>query len=184
MTATDAQERRRLYLRASVKLLFGAGFLFLLVPFFRSIPVADDALPANATVIESGSFAAGETRLLSLADGSKVFVTRNSAALGRQLAEFPAGLLWSPSAPGLATQPWFVLAATSANDEALRYLPAAGPWPGGFVAESGAAWDVAGRALKPWPGHPGGLARKEQNLMPLPWRTSGERLALAPLPSR
>jgi hypothetical protein len=182
MATTEAQEQRRLYLRASVKVLVVIGVLFLLVPFLKSIPMTPDTLPANATALPAATFAEGETRLVTLVDGSTVLVTRSSATLGRQLAETPADRLWFPSAPGLATQDWFVLQPKSATDEAVRHLPAAGAWPGGFVADSGAAWDLAGRALKPWPGHPGQLARKEQNLLPLPWRLRDDQLVLVPAP--
>lgn len=180
MTATEADARRRLYLRASIKLLAGIGFLFLLVPFVGSLPWPRATLPADATVIEATAFPEGTTRLVTLADGSTAYVTRNSAALRRQLEATPADRLWYPSAPGLATQAWFVLQPLSATDEPVRFLPADGDWPGGFIAPSGAAWDLAGRALKPWPGHPGGLNRTVQNLVPMPHRADRGRLVLRP----
>lgn len=184
MDSPEARERRLLYLRASIKLLVTIGLLFLLVPFFKSLTLPGGELPADATMLAEDSLAAGETREVRLADGSHVFVTRGSEAVAAQLQAFPARLLWSPSAPGLVNQDWFVLQAQSALDEPVRHLPASGAWPGGFVAASGAAWDVAGRALKPWPGHPGGQARTVQNLLPMPWRVRDGKLYLVPVPAR
>lgn len=183
MDSPEARERRRLYLRASIKLLVGIGLLFLLVPFFKSLPFPSGEMPADATLIAESSLAAGETREVKLVDGSRVFVTRGGDALAAQLRDFPSRLLWSPSAPGLVDQDWFVLQAQSALEEPVRHLPASGAWPGGFVAASGAAWDVAGRALKPWPGHPGGQTRTVQNLLPMPWRVRDNELVLVPVPA-
>lgn len=178
-----ARARRLLMLRGSIKLLLGIGFVFLLVPFFKSIPWPSTELPADATLVPVAGFAAGETRLVRLRDGSNVLVTRSAPALAQGLREFPEELLWWPSAPGLANQDWYVVPEHSALDEALRFLPARGAWPGGFVARGGGAWDVAGRALKPWPGHPGDYAVKVQNLLPLPWREVDDTLVLVPAPA-
>lgn len=178
----DGRARRLLMLRASIKLLVGIGVLFLLVPFIKSIPWPTTELPADATLLPVAGFAAGETRAVRLRDGATVLVTRSSAALTQGLREFPEDLLWWPSAPGLADQAWYVVPNHSALDEPLRFLPPGGAWQGGFVAASGAAWDVAGRALKPWPGHPGGYAVKVQNLLPLPWREVDGALVLVPMP--
>lgn len=183
MDAPEARARRLLFLRASIKLLVAVGLLFLLVPFVGSIPWPKAELPADATLVELPSFPAGSTRRLSLRDGGAAWVTRASPRLAEQLRATPADRLWYPSAPGLADQDWFVVPEHGALGEPLRFLPASGDWPGGFVADSGAAWDVAGRALKPWPGHPGGQAMKVQNLLPLPWRVVDDALVLLPVPA-
>lgn len=180
-TPDPDRQQRRLYLRAATKLLAGIGLLFLLVPFVGSIPWPREELPANATLIATAGFSPGTTREVTLKDGSKVLVTRSSAALAASLRALPAERFWYPPAPGLAEPDWFVLPARSALDEPLRLLPAAGDWPGGLVADSGAAWDLAGRALKPWPGQPGGSPRKEQNLLPLPWQKADGQLVLLPV---
>lgn len=182
MDPTDARDQRIRTLRGSIKLLLAIGLGFLLVPFMGSLPWPDDELPDDATVVEVAPFPPGHTRAVPLRDGSTAWVTRGSEALAAQLAATPASALWFPSAPGLAAQDWFVLRATSELGEAVRHLPAAGAWQGGFVADSGAAWDLAGRALKPGPGHPGGLARTVPNLHPLPWRQREDTLVLRPLP--
>lgn len=182
MDTPDPRARRLLLLRASIKLLLAVGLGFLLVPFIGSIPWPTSALPADATLLEVATFAPGSTRTVTLRDGSTVLVTRAAPALSRQLRDTPAERLWFPSAPGLADQDWFVLSARTVLDEAIQPLPAAGAWPGGFVAASGAAWDAAGRALKPWPGHPTGANFKVQNLPPMPWREVDGSLVLVPLP--
>lgn len=182
MDRTDARGRR-LLLRASIKLLLAVGLAFLLVPFIGSIPWPSSALPADATLLEMPPFVPGSTRAVTLRDGSTVLVTRTAPALAAQLRATPAERLWFPSAPGLADQDWFVLSARTVLDEPVQALPAAGNWPGGFVAASGAAWDVAGRALKPWPGHPSGANVKVQNLPPMPWREADGQLVLTPLPT-
>lgn len=179
-----AGERRRLYLRASVKLLVGVGLAFLLVPFLKSLPRPQTKIPTEATVLAQDSLAPGQTQYVVLSNGTAVYVTRSSAAQKQALRRFPAALLWYPSPPGLAEQDWFVLHAASALDEPVQYLPARGTWPGGFVAPGGAAWDVAGRALKPWPGHPTGHALKAQNLLPMPFTTRDGALVLLPWPAQ
>lgn len=180
--ATAARAQRLLVLRASVKLLVAVGFVFLLAPFVLSLPWPKSTLPPDATRVAIAGFAPGETRALRLRDGSEVLVTRASPALAERLRAFPADRLWFPSAPGLAEQDWFVVPARSALDEPVRYRGPEGAWPGGLVADSGAAWDVAGRALKPGPGQAGGYAMKVQNLLPLPWRERDGELVLVPLP--
>lgn len=180
MTDNVDREQRRLHLRAAVKLLSGIGLVFLLIPFLKSLPLPEASLPANATTVDTASFRPGETRRVTLADGSAVFVTRSGGSLGQRLAATPAEQLWFPSPPGLATQPWLVLRPLSATDESIRFRAAAGAWPGGFVADSGAAWDLAGRALKPGPWHPGDSVRKEQNLLAMPWQLRGDDLVLVP----
>lgn len=179
---SGARAQRMLALRASIKLLVVVGIVFLLVPFVRSLPWPTSGLPADATLVPVAGFAPGETRGVTLRDGSLVLVTRASPPLARQLHDLPEDRLWFPSAPGLAGQDWFVVSARSALDEAVRYQPPQGTWPGGLIADSGAAWDVAGRALKPEPGNPGGYARKVQNLLPLPWRERDGQLVLVPVP--
>lgn len=178
----DASQQRRLYLRASVKLLVALGFLFLLLPFVKSLPWPREEVPVDATLVDSSAIAPGSTCAFTLKDGSAVFVTRVSPGLREQLQNIPADRFWFPTAPGLLGQNWFVVRATSALDEPARFLPAQGDWPGGFVADSGAAWDTAGRALKPGPGHPSGYAMTVQNLMPMPWQATAQGIALIPLP--
>lgn len=179
----DADTERRLMLRASIKLLVVIGLAFFLVPFILSLPWPTTAIPPDATIVAVASFAEGETREIPLHDGSIALVTRASPALARQLRDFPVDSLWYPSAPGLAGQSWFVVAARSASNSPVHFLPPRGQWPGGLVDASGAAWDVAGRSLKPWPGHPTGYLMTVQNLMPLPWREHGDQLVLVPPPA-
>lgn len=183
MDATEARAARIRTLRGSIKLLLAIGLGFLLVPFVGSLPWPDTDLPDDATLVEVAPFAPGSTRAVTLRDGSTAWVTRRSDALAAQLAATPAAALWFPSAPGLAAQDWFVLRATSELGEPVRHLPPTGAWPGGFVAGSGAAWDLAGRALRPGPAHPGGRLRTVPNLHPLPWREQDDRLVLRPLPA-
>jgi hypothetical protein len=182
-TPADARERKRLYLRASIKLLVGIGFIFLLVPFVGSLPWPEEKIPEGSVTVAVAQLTPGAATRFPLDDGSAVYVVRNTPALRATLDATPPERLWFPSAPGLAAQDYFVLRATSALDEAVTYKPAAGPWPGGFVAESGAAWDIAGRALKPGPGHPTGYAMTVQNLPPMPWRLRHDHLLLMPLPA-
>lgn len=177
-----ARQQRLRMLRGSIKLLLGIGFVFLLVPFFKSIPWPKDEIPEGSVRLGESDIAAGETRHIRIDDDNAVFVTRASAPLQAALEKVPAGQLWSPSAPGLLQQEWWVVNAKSAQDEALQFLPATGGWPGGFTAASGAAWDVAGRALKPGPGHPSGYAMTVQNLLPMPWKTHDDGILLMPLP--
>jgi hypothetical protein len=183
MDATESRARRIRLLHAVVRGLVTVGLLFLLIPFVGSIPWPRDELPADATLVETPPFPAGETRRITLLDGSEAWVTRASPALAGRLRATPADRLWSPSAPGLADQDWFVLAARSSVEAPVRHLPASGAWPGGFVADDGSAWDLAGRALKPWPGHPSGRARTVQHLPPLPWREVDGQLVLRPMPA-
>lgn len=180
MDATEARARRIRRLHGVIRALVMVGLLFLLVPFVASIPWPGDELPADATVLETAPFPAGATRRVRLSDGSEAWVTRASPALAGQLRDTPADRLWFPSAPGLAGQDWFVLATRSSVEAPVRHLPAAGAWPGGFVADDGSAWDLAGRALKPWPGHPSGRTLTVQNLLPLPWREVDGQLVLRP----
>ncbi|MDF3030216.1 MAG: hypothetical protein K0R03_774 [Moraxellaceae bacterium] len=182
MAPTEKDAQRRLYLRASIKVLLAIGFIFLLVPFIGSLPWLQDEPADPAAFLPESSVDPGATRRFELADGTAIFVTRSSPARAQGLRDTPAERLWFPSAPGLAGQPWFVVAERNAVDETVRFLPARAAWPGGFVAESGGAWDVAGRALKPGPGHPTGHAMKVQNLLPLPFRVRDGGIELpAPL---
>jgi hypothetical protein len=178
MTSEESGGQYRRYLRISVKLMLGAGLVFLLVPFLKSLPWLQETPRNDAAFLPAAALAPGETRALRLVDGSSVFVTRSSPEVAAALRDFPAERLWFHSAPGLASQPWFVFGARNAVDETVRFLPAQGAWPGGFVADSGSAWDLAGRALKPGPGHPGGSAMKTQNLLPLPFRQHDDGIEL------
>lgn len=182
MTSEESGGQYRRYLRVSVKLMLGAGLVFLLVPFLKSLPWLQETPRDDAAFLPAATLAPGETRAFRLVDGSNVYITRSSPALAAALHDTPAERLWFPSAPGLASQPWFVFGEYNAVDEAVRFLPAQGTWPGGFVAEGGGAWDLAGRALKPGPGHPSGHAMKTQNLLPLPFRAHDDGIELpAPL---
>lgn len=176
----DTSASTRLYLRACIKILATIGFVFLLVPFFKSLPWPRDEIPVDSVLLRQTELAQGATRRIRLPGDAVVFVTRSSPDLQAALAAFDPDNLWFPSAPGLTEQRYFVVRATSMQDEALQYLPPKAAWPGGFVADSGAAWDVAGRALKPWPGHPSGYRMKIQNLLPMPFKARGDDVLLIP----
>lgn len=177
---TTKTETTRLYLRASIKILVTIGFLFLLVPFFKGLPWPSDEIPVDSVLVSAADLPEGTTRQVRLPGDTEVFVTRSSPALKKSLEDFAAENLWFTSAPGLTGQKYFVVRASSMQDEALRYMPANGTWPGGFIAASGAAWDLAGRALKPWPGHPTGHNVKIQNLLPMPFKEQGDDVVLIP----
>lgn len=176
-------EQKRLYLRASIKILATVGFVFLLIPFFKSLPWPRNEIPMDSVLVHRADLPEGMTKRVSLPGDVAVFVTRNSPSQQERLAAFPANRLWFISAPGLAEQGYFVVRSSSMLDEPLQYLPASTSWPGGFIASSGAAWDVAGRALKPWPGHPTGYSVKIQNLLPMPFKTYGDDILLMPPPT-
>lgn len=176
------REKRIRILRGSIKLLLTIGFIFLLVPFFKSIPWPETEIPEDAVLLSRADIAEGQSLQLTLKDGSAVFVTRTSASTREALRQFPADELWSASAPGISEQEWLVLSAHSAQDEALHLHTAVPGWVGGFASANGGVWDVAGRALKPGSRHPGS-ATKIQNLMPMPFRRHDEGILLLPLPS-
>lgn len=173
---------RRKVLTGSIKLLVSIGFVFLLVPFFKSIPWPEEATPENSTLILADSLTPGRPLLVTLKDGSQVFVTRPDAATTENLQAISPDILWYGTAPGLLDQDYLVVQAHTSQDEAITYLGPQANWSGGFVAKSGAAWDVAGRALKPFPGHPGGNAMKVSNLIPAPWRRHDDGVLLMPAP--
>lgn len=179
---TDANPKR-LYLRASIKLLVAIGFLFLLVPFCSSVFRTPGEVPVDGVLLRPIDLMEGHTTRLTLADESEVFVTRTSAALRRQLEAMPTDALWYGTPPGLLDASWWVLASTSAAGEPVQFLEAGGDWPGGFVAPSGSAWDPSGRALKPGPGHPTGSTLKAQNLPAMPFRRHDDGILLLPLPA-
>lgn len=180
--ADPEREKRLRMLRGSIKLLLAIGFLFLLVPFFKSIPWPKTETPEDAVLLTHADIAEGQSLQLTLKDGSTVFVTRSSASTREALRQFPADELWSASAPGLSEQEWLVVSAHSAQDEALHLLAGTAGWAGGFASANGGVWDVAGRALKPGADHPGS-AGKIQNLMPMPFRRHDDGILLLPLPS-
>ena len=173
---------RRKVLTGSIKLLVSIGFVFLLVPFFKSIPWPEEATPENSTLILADSLTPGRPLLVTLTDGSQVFVTRPDAATTEILHDISPEILWYGTAPGLLDQEYLVVQAQTSLDEAITYLGPQANWAGGFVAKSGAAWDVAGRALKPFPGHPGGNTMKVSNLIPAPWRRHDDGVLLMPAP--
>ena len=175
-------ERRRL-LRGSIKLLVSVGFLFLLVPFFRSIPWPEAAKPENAVHVRDRDMTPGVPLAVTLSDGSRVFVTRLDGAVRKRLQALPPDGFWYPSAPGLLDRNYVVVSARTLMDEDVEALPAFNTWPGGFIAPGGNTWDVAGRALKPHPGHPGTSAMKTANLMPCPWQRHDDGILLMPMPA-
>lgn len=174
-------ERRRI-LRGSIKLLVSIGFVFLLIPFFKSLPWPEERFPEDSTFIHASDLASGLPQAITLKDHSVVFVTRNEATVKTRLQARAPEDLWFPTAPGLLEQEYLVIQATSPLDEPVTYLPPQDDWPGGFTAPSGAAWDVAGRALRPVTGHPTGYALKISNLIPAPYRAQGDGVLLMPLP--
>lgn len=181
--STDlATEERRRLLRGTIKLLVTIGVLFLLVPFFRSIPWPETPVPENATHVREQDLPAGTPVPFTLSDGSRVFVTRLDADAKATLAATPAERLWYVTAPGLLDQDYAVVQAFSELDEEVSTLPPYAGWSGGFTSGSGSAWDVAGRALKPYPGHPGGSTMKTSNLMPSPWQRHDDGILLIPMP--
>jgi hypothetical protein len=181
ITDTESLERRKL-LRGSIKLMISIGVLFLLVPFFRSIPWPEASIPENSTQVPNDKLVAGEAFFVTLQDGSSVYVTRLDNAVRSRLLAFSEDHFWYPSAPGLLSRDYVAVQSVSTQDEPVRWLPPNGAWPGGFVAPGGAAWDLAGRALKPYPGHPTGHTAKIANLMPSPWQQHGDTVLLIPLP--
>lgn len=182
--ATDsASAERRKILSGCIKLLVTIGLLFLLVPFIKSLPWPEEKIPEDSTLLESSRLVPSVPQDVTLKDGSHVFVTRLDAAGHRRLQEAPAESFWYESAPGLLDQEYLVVQARTSLDEPVSWLPPQGNWPGGFIAGSGAAWDLAGRALKPFAGHPGGSAMKVSNLVPAPWRKHESGLLLMPLPA-
>jgi len=174
-------ERRRI-LRGSIKLLVSIGFVFLLIPFFKSLPWPEEKTPEDSTLVRTSDLASGIPQAITLKDNSVVFVTRNDTAVKMQLQARSLDDLWFPSAPGLLEQDYLVIQATSPLDETVSYLSPQDGWSGGFTAPSGAAWDLAGRALKPVTGHPTGYAMKVSNLMPAPYRVHDDGVLLMPLP--
>lgn len=181
LPSRTSEDRRRL-LRGSIKLLVSIGFLFLLVPFFRSIPWPETAIPDNATHVRERDMTPGVPLAVTLSDGSRVFVTRLDTATRARLAAMPVERFWYPSAPGLLDRDYIVVNGTTALDETVSALPPSTGWPGGFVSDGGSAWDAAGRALKPYPGHPGGSPAKTSNLIPSPWQRHDDGLLLIPMP--
>lgn len=176
-----ALERRKI-LSGSIKLLISIGVVFLLIPFFSSIPWPNASIPENSVAIAQTDFIAGTPISVTLKDGSTVFVTRLDDVVRSQLAAMPEARFWYPSAPGLLARDYVAVQAITAQDETVRWLAPHGEWPGGFIAPSGAAWDIAGRALKPFNGHPSQHSTKTQNLMPSPWQTQDDAVLLIPLP--
>ena len=175
------EERRRL-LRGSIKLLFTIGLLFLLVPFFRSIPWPEAATPANAVHVRDRDTTPGVPLAVTLSDGSRVFVTRLDGTVRARLQALSPEQFWYPSAPGLLGREYLVVSGRTTLDEDVDALPPSGAWPGGFISPGGNTWDVAGRALKPHPGHPGSSAMKTANLMPSPWQRHDDGILLIPMP--
>lgn len=179
----SSQERaqRIRMLRGSIKLLLGIGFLFLLVPFFKSIPWPESEVPEGSVVITPADIRAGETILVDLKDGSAVFVTRSTSAQRELMSRIAASHLWSVSAPGIAEQEWWVVSAKSAQDEDVLLKPATQNSPAHLGTTHGLAWDLAGRALKA-PAFAGISAQNSQNLLPMPFKRHDDGVLLMPLP--
>lgn len=178
----SASNRKRLYLRASIKLVLTIGFLFLLIPFCSSVFNSTTEPPADGVLIQPANIREGHTQRIQLSDGSFVFVTRSSAALQAALQQTPADALWYTTAPGLLQAAWWVVATTSATGLEVSYQPADSQNPAHFSSSAGQVWDLAGRALKPGALNPNGSAVKSQNLLPMPYRRFGDGILLLPLP--
>lgn len=181
-TPNRSNEERRRLLRGSIKLLVSVGFLFLLVPFFRSIPWPEAAMPENAVHVRDRDMTPGIPLAVTLSDGSRVFVTRLDSGVRTRLQALTPDRFWYPSAPGLLDRDYLVVSGRTPLDEDVEALPASDTWPGGFIAPGGNTWDVAGRALKPHPGHPGTSAMKTANLMPSSWQRHDDGILLIPMP--
>lgn len=179
-SAEQERAQRIAMLRGSIKLLVGIGFLFLLVPFFKSIPWPEAEVPEDSVLITPAEISVGKTLKVSLKDGSTVFVTRSSAAQREALARTPAAALWSASAPGIAGQEWWVVSAKSAQDEDVIFKAETPANPAHLGTRHGLAWDVAGRALKP-AAFAGISAMNSQNLMPMPFKRHDDGILLLPL---
>lgn len=178
----SAASQKRLYLRASIKLVLAIGFLFLLIPFCSSVFHTASEPPANGVLIQPADIREGHTKRVQLSDGSFVFVTRSSTALQTALQQTPADALWYTTAPGLLQATWWVVAANSATGLEVNYQPADSQSPAHFSSSADQVWDLAGRALKPGALNLNGSAMKSQNLIPMPYRRFGDGILLLPLP--
>lgn len=177
----DAREKKRLYLRASIKILVTVGFAFLLVPFLKSLPWPQETLPAGSVFIAATELAPGMAKRVDF-PGQSVWVTRVDDALrARLLALAPA--LWAPGAPELLDVPYLVVSGVDADHGPVRFRAAGGTWSGGFVNATGGAWDVAGRALKPGPQNPDGAPLPQPNLAPIPFLHRSDGVLLVPPPA-
>ncbi len=169
-------------LRGSIKLLLGIGFLFLLVPFFKSIPWPESEVPEGSVLITPADIRAGQTLKVELEDGSAVFVTRSTSAQREHLGKIAASHLWSISAPGISAQKWWVVSAKSAQDEEVLFKSETQNSPAHLGTAHGLAWDLAGRALKP-SAFAGIATLNSQNLMPMPFKPHDDGVLLITLPS-
>lgn len=168
----------RLYLRASIKLLVTAGLLFMLVPFFKSLPWPSRELPAGSVRVSATELGDGKTIAVTLA-GDTVWVTRNNGALRARLLAL-RDKVWMPNAPQLLEAPFFVVNGRDSEGRLLRFRAADGAWPGGLLNEAGHAFDVSGRALKPGPHFPEGSAMKTPNLESRPFQPYEGGVLLVP----
>lgn len=167
-------------LRGSIKLLLAIGFIFLLVPFCKSLPWPKAGIPEGSVYLSAAEISQGSTRRVSFEDGSAVYVTRSSPEQRTALSAIPVAALWSPSAPGITAQAWWVIPAISAQDDDIQGSREADTRF--FKTDSGHAWDLAGRALKPGI-LPGISAVKNQNLMPMPFKPYEDGILLLPVVS-
>ncbi|MDP2229285.1 MAG: hypothetical protein Q8J78_17610 [Moraxellaceae bacterium] len=178
-SGTDTPDNpTRLYLRASIKLLVTVGLLFMLVPFFKSLPWPSRALPAGSVLVTATELADGRSIAVTLA-GETVWVTRNSDALRARLLALH-DKVWMPNAPQLLDAPFFVVSGRDNEGRLLRFRAADGAWPGGLLNEAGHAFDVSGRALKPGPHFPEGSTMKTTNLESRPFQPRDGGVLLVP----
>lgn len=180
MDAKEASERKRLYLRAGIKVLVTIGFAFLLVPFLKSLPWPQEKLPPGSILIAASELTPGTARRVDL-PGQSVWVTRvNESVHSQLLALAPA--LWNPGAPELLDVPYLVVSGLDAERTPVEFRAASAHWPGGFTSAGGGAWDVAGRAMKPGLQNPGGDPLPRANLAPMPFQRRSNGVLLVPLP--
>jgi hypothetical protein len=173
-------EKRRLYLRAGIKLMVAVGFAFLLVPFVSSLPWPRQTLPAGSVLLPASGLVPGTARRVDFPQ-RPVWVTRVDDALRARLRAL-APELWTAAAPELLAPPYFVVSGLTADGRPVSFHPAAGAWPGGFTDADGNAWDLAGRALKPGPHRFTDQALPVQNLAPMPFQRHGDDVLLVPPP--
>ncbi len=181
LSPEQQRAQRIAMLRGSIKLLLGIGFLFLLVPFFKSIPWPESEVPEDSVLVMPADIREGETIKVRLKDGSAVFVTRSTSAQREDMSHRAASELWSVSAPGIADQAWWVVSAKSAQDEEVLLQTETPNSPAHLGTPHGLAWDLAGRALKP-AAFPGISTVNSQNLMPMPFKRHDDGVLLLPLP--
>lgn len=177
--------KKQFYLRRSIKILLIIGFLFLLVPFVSSVlrDTAGSSDPLeDGVLLRSADLPEGNTISVSLPDGHTVFVTHISPKIQQELTAIPREHFWSYIPVEMLDRSWLVVSSTNALNEALHFKQADDGWPGGFISDSGYAWDLAGRALKPDSHLIVTNARNSQNLTSAPFKRKGDAIVLKPFP--